>query len=214
MVSRPGRLVAVVGTATDVGKTWVTANLVRQLRANGVEVAVRKPVQSYRADEFGETDAEVLALAAGDDPHQVCPPHRWYASAMAPPMAAELLGEPPPLLAQLVDEMRWPDPPPSVGFVETVGGIRSPIADDGDSRDLVRAIRPDLILVVAEADLGVIDAVRLVVDAVAPATTIVHLNKFDVGVDIHRRNLAWLRTRDGMQVDTTIDSLTARIVRP
>ncbi len=36
----------VAGTATEVGKTWWTAAVARELRAAGVHVAARKPVQS------------------------------------------------------------------------------------------------------------------------------------------------------------------------
>lgn len=44
---RPQRLIVVVGTRTEVGKTWVTARLLRDLRASGRHVAARKPVQSF-----------------------------------------------------------------------------------------------------------------------------------------------------------------------
>ena len=44
---RPRRLVAVVGTGTDVGKTWVSARVLRDLRAAGLRVAARKPAQSF-----------------------------------------------------------------------------------------------------------------------------------------------------------------------
>ena len=40
-------------------------------------------------------DAAVLGAATGESPEEVCPPHRWYEVAMAPPMAAEALGRPP-----------------------------------------------------------------------------------------------------------------------
>ena len=43
---RPERLVLVCGTATDVGKTWVCARLLVELRNRGVSVSARKPAQS------------------------------------------------------------------------------------------------------------------------------------------------------------------------
>ena len=48
---RPHRLVVVVGTGTDVGKTWVAARLLIDLRAAGVTVAARKPAQSFDPDD-------------------------------------------------------------------------------------------------------------------------------------------------------------------
>ena len=72
---RPGLVVVVAGTATEIGKTWVTARLAERLLAAGATVAARKPAQSFAADDE-VTDADVLAAATGEDPTAVCPPHR------------------------------------------------------------------------------------------------------------------------------------------
>ena len=83
---RPQRLIVVVGTRTEIGKTWVSARLLRDLRANGLHVAARKPAQSFDSDD-ALTDAHHLADASGETPTEVCPRHRWYPIPMAPPMA-------------------------------------------------------------------------------------------------------------------------------
>ena len=96
MTVRPERLVLVVGTGTEVGKTWVSCRLLRALRRRGLIVSARKPIQSYgTGGGIGATDAELLAEATGEAAGAVCPLHRWYPLAMAPPMAAEALGRPP-----------------------------------------------------------------------------------------------------------------------
>ncbi|MEA3019822.1 MAG: glycine C-acetyltransferase, partial [Actinomycetota bacterium] len=147
--SVPDRVVAVAGTGTEVGKTWVTAAAARALRERGRRVAARKPAQSYAASDPPATrDAAVLAAATGEHPDDVCPPHRSYAMAMAPPMAAAALGRPPITLAELRDELCWTDAV-DVGFVETAGGVRSPIAEDGDNVALIVALAPDAVLLVA-----------------------------------------------------------------
>ncbi|MEA2842777.1 MAG: glycine C-acetyltransferase, partial [Actinomycetota bacterium] len=158
MPSRPDLLVAVLGTATGVGKTWATAALVQALRDTGVNAVARKPVQSYARDDASATDAHLLAVH--ESPEDVCPPHRWYEVAMAPPMAADALGRPPFTVADLMAELTWP-PATQVGLVETVGGPRSPVAADGDSLDLAAALHPDLVVLVADAGLGAVNAVRL-----------------------------------------------------
>jgi dethiobiotin synthetase len=183
--------VAVVGTGTEVGKTWVTAELVRA--AAGRRVAARKPAQSF--DE-GPTDADVLAAATGESPEVVCP--RSYPVPLAPPMAAEVLGLAVPTLAELAD-LTWPAGV-DVGFVETAGGVRSPIAADGDCVDYTRLLAPDLVLLVADAALGAINAVRLCVAALDGLPVVVRLNRFDPTDDLHRRNLEWLGGRDGLDV--------------
>ena len=210
-MTRPARLIGVAGVATEIGKTWVTARVVEALRGRGFSVSARKPVQSYAPEHLGATDAEVLAAATGERSQEVCPAHRWYPVPMAPPLAATLAGEPPPALADLLAELRWPSPAPDVGFVETVGGVRSPLADDGDCRDLLRALRPDGVLLVAGADLGAINAVRLAADALAGPPLVVFCNRYLPGDDVHRRNLAWLRERDGLAVETGIPDLAARL---
>ena len=124
----------------------------------------------------------------------VCSPARTYAVPMAPPMAAAALGRPVPTLADLLDEVRWPEPAVDVAWLETVGGPRSPIASDGDAVDLVAAVEPRKVVLVADAGLGTINAVRL---SVAPFRELGHepivvLNRFDAADDLHRRNAAWL----------------------
>ena len=256
---RPALLVVLAGTGTEVGKTWVGRRLLEELRRNGSSVAARKPAQSY---EPGDplTDADELAAGSGEDPLVVCPPHRRYEIALAPPMAADLLGRPRIRLVDLVAEMAesWPsdaapsgagssgaepsaagsrDAEPSgarpsdaeptgagpradsvaeaepsaapagrqgrnrsaagvsldVGLVELVGGVRSPIAHDGDGVDLIAALRPDLVVVVADAGLGTINAVRTTLDSLAGvgAPIVVHLNRFDPSAELHARNRAW-----------------------
>src|SRR5438270_499656 len=123
-VSRPDRLVLVAGTGTEVGKTWVTARLAQALGESGARVSARKPAQSFAAGDV-ETDAVVLGAATGEAPEEVCPRHRWYEVAMAPPMAAETLGRPPFTISDLAAELRFP-PRTDFGLVESAGGVRAP----------------------------------------------------------------------------------------
>lgn len=202
----------VAGTGTEAGKTWVACRLARALRRRGLIVAARKPAQSYDpADDLADTDAALLAHATGDHPAVVCPQHRWYPAAMAPPMAAEALGRPPFTVADLVAELAWP-PAVGVGLVETAGGVRSPIAADGDTVSLAAALHPEHVVLVADAGLGTINGVRLAVSALAAWPVIVVLNRFDEGDDLHARNREWLAGRDGIEVVTDPGALVAPVV--
>jgi dethiobiotin synthetase len=217
--TRPDRLVLVTGTGTDVGKTWVTAAVLRRLAAAGHRAAVRKPAQSFGPTDPAEsTDAAVLGAATGEAPTTVCPPPRWYAVAMAPPMAAAVLGRPSFTVADLAAETRWPAAT-AIGLVEAAGGVRSPQAADGDAVALGRLLRPDLVVLVAGAGLGTINDVRLAVDALTAPTgvlapVVVVLNRFDPADDLHRRNRDWLADRDRTAVVTTPggeDALARRV---
>jgi dethiobiotin synthetase len=202
---RPRRVVAVVGTGTDIGKTWIAARLLTELRAAGWHVAARKPAQSFAPDDDpAGLDAAVLGAATGEPAPEVCPPHRWYETPMAPPMAAESLGRPPFTIDDLAGELRWPPDAADLGLVETAGGVRSPLAVDGDCLDYCAALRPDLIVLVADGGLGTINAVRLNTEALAPlgVPVVVVLNRFDADSDLHHRNFEWLGGRDRQRVVT------------
>ncbi|HXQ58740.1 MAG TPA: dethiobiotin synthase [Acidimicrobiales bacterium] len=208
--TRPSVVVLVAGTGTDVGKTWVSARLLENWRHAGLSVAARKPAQSF-APGSAPTDAEVLASATGEDPSTVCLPARSYPVPLAPPMAADALGRARPTIAQFLGELTWPRPAVDVGLVETAGGVRSPQAGDGDVLDMMAAVAPDAVVLVADAGLGTVNVVRLSVAALTDEwrtgrptlTPVVVLNRYDASVDLHRRNLSWLRHTDGFSVVTT-----------
>jgi dethiobiotin synthetase len=207
----------VTGTGTEVGKTWVAEAVIGRLRAAGRTVAVRKPAQSY-SPEDQTTDADRLAAASGEPVSEVCPPHRWYPLAMAPPMAAAALGLLPPTLADLAEEVAsgWPVSGTEFGLtdfglVEGAGGVASPLALDGDTGDLAQAVGADLAILVAEAGLGTINLVRLSVKALRPLPAVVFLNRFHPGRDLHERNRCWLEGRDGLTVVTDIETLVAAL---
>ena len=197
----------VTGTGTDVGKTWVLARLIAELRSRGSTAHARKPAQSFTADERGRTDADLLGAATGEPPTVVCPDHRWYETPMAPPMAAAVLGLPPFTIADLARETTARETTiEAITFVEGAGGPRSPLADDGDNVDYARALGASLVVLVADAGLGTINAVELCTAALTGFETLVMLNRFEPGLDLHRRNRDWL-TSAGHRTATTIGNL-------
>lgn len=202
---RPHRLIGVLGTATEVGKTWVSARLLQTWREQGLRVAARKPVQSFAPEDI-TTDAALLAAATGEDEFQVCPAHRRYAVPMAPPIAAAVLQQPAFTLTELLQEIHWPADT-QIGLVETVGGPRSPLAIDADSALLLRALRVDEVLLVADAELGTINAVRQATDCLPEYPIRVLLNRFDPTRQMHRRNLDWLLEKDQLEIYTAPHSL-------
>lgn len=200
--------VVVTATGTEVGKTWVTTAVLRHLRALGVAAHGRKPVQSFAPGD-PTTDADELATAGEEPVDRVCPPHRRLPIPMAPPMAADALGLPGFTIADLVAEIA---PGPGLALVESAGGLRSPLADDGDTLALVAALDPDAVVLVADAGLGTINLVRLCCEALGrERAVIVHLNRFDPADDLHVRNRNWLVTREGLGVVTDPEALARRL---
>jgi dethiobiotin synthetase len=151
----------VAGTGTDVGKTYVTASLIRGLRGASVAVDALKPVVSgFDPDVPEGSDAAVLLEALGRD---------WSAEALAeispwrfraplsPPLAAaregaRLSGE--MVIAHCQDRAaRTPDG--AWLLVESAGGIMSPLDDELTMLDLAAALGAPVLLV-AGSYLGTI----------------------------------------------------------
>ena len=205
------RTLVVVGTGTEVGKTWASCRLLEEARVRGINVSARKPAQSFEGT--GPTDAELLGAASVESPEYVCPVHRTYTVPMAPPMAAEVLHHSPITLEQLVSELHW-KAGAQLRLLETAGGLRSPIAHDGDNLDLLRRVRPNHVLLVADAGLGTINSVRLCMADLREWNTTVLLNRFDSTNDLHRRNREWLAVRDGYDLAIDACDLIDRCFKP
>ncbi len=226
---RPRLVVLVVGTNTDIGKTWVTCQAIAGLVSQGYKVLARKPVQSCEISQvdFGATDADLLAKETGEPSELVCPKHRTYPVPLAPPMAARQLGRDPVLIDDLAREINWDDSA-DFCFVESVGGICSPIAENGDSRSLVSKLSPDVLLLVADSGLGTITQIVSGLDSlhleckdrflVQPGLEqVIFLNRFNPSSSLHQGNLDWLNEHLNVQVVTdrqsVVQALEDRLVR-
>ena len=203
-------VVFVAGTGTEVGKTWAAAGLARLLKDSGLVVAAYKPVQSYDPATGGPTDAEVLAAATGQSPDAVCPAACSYPVPLAPPMAARKLQRLCPTVDEMASNCRFAATV-DVGLVEGVGGLYSPIASDGHNLDLITRIQPDLVIVVASADLGGIHDTMACTLPLSAFRRAVFCNRFDPRTEIHGLNVRWLRDT-GLEVATNLTEVT-EIVR-
>ena len=209
-LQRAAMTMVVAGTGTEVGKTWVGAHLLERLRFAGHRVSARKPAQSHEPGDL-QTDAAILARASSEDPDLVCPARYDFEIPMAPPMAAASLGRPPFTMSELLSELHWPTDI-EVTLIESAGGVRSPLASDGDTIDLIRHVQPDLVLLVSNPGLGMINDIRLSSAALAPTDAIVFVNRYDGEDHLHRSNVAWLRD-DGHRVVTSIDALVELVLQ-
>jgi dethiobiotin synthetase len=155
-----GRRLLILGSGTDVGKTWVTCRLLERLRKDGVRVDVRKPVVSgFDEERREESDPALLARAAGlcasgplDDATLArISPHRLRAP-LAPDEAARREGRPLTLAALCHSSG---DATAPLCLIETAGGVMSPVAEDGTVVDWVALLGAPCVVVVG-AHLGAI----------------------------------------------------------
>jgi dethiobiotin synthetase len=162
----------VTATGTDIGKTYVTAGLVRALRARGEKVAAIKPVASgFSLAAAPVSDPGVLLAALGEDIAEetlarIAP---WrYAAPLSPDMAAAREGRALDYDA-LIDFCRARvAAAEGVLFVEGVGGVMVPLDVRHTVRDWMAALGLPVILV-AGSYLGTISHTLTALDVVRRA---------------------------------------------
>ncbi|MEN9575677.1 MAG: hypothetical protein RL514_3532 [Verrucomicrobiota bacterium] len=152
------RVVVVTGTDTGVGKTVLTACLTRRLRTAGVNAVALKPLCSG-----GREDAQAL-LAANDGVLSLDEVNPWhFRAALAPVLAARREGRG-VTLAEVVAKVRAVGRRFELVVVEGAGGLLSPLGEGFDTRDLIAALRAEVVIVVPNR-LGAVNQARLVWEA-------------------------------------------------
>ena len=160
-----GRSLFVTGTGTDVGKTYVTALIVKKLRQLGRHAAYFKASVSGNERKDGlliPGDAAFVKEFSGiSQPLETMCPY-VYEQAFSPHLAARLEGNPlvlPNVKAQFSSLLSSFD----CVTVEGAGGILCPLRFDSQKiflEDLIKALNLPCILV-ADAGLGTINAAGL-----------------------------------------------------
>jgi dethiobiotin synthetase len=151
----------VTGTDTGVGKTLVACALIRALRAEGVDAAGMKPVETG-VGEAGPLDALALRAAAGGaDPLELVCPER-LALAAAPAVAAAAAGRAVDL-GSIRSAFERLTARHDCVIAEGAGGLLVPIAPGVEMTDLARELGLAL-LVVARARLGTINHTLLTLE--------------------------------------------------
>ena len=150
--------VFVTGTGTDVGKTFVTAALVRHLRSAGKNVDAYKPVVSgFDPANAAASDPGVLlsALGRATTDNEIARIAPWrFAAPLSPDLAAKAEGRVLDFKA-LVDFSRDAAYGRGTIFIEGVGGIMVPLDQTHTVLDWMSALRIP-VLVVAGSYLGTI----------------------------------------------------------
>ena len=185
MTQRTGLFVT--GTDTGVGKTFVSAALVRRLVQLGCPVGVMKPVETgVGAGLADHSDAaRLIAAASVNDSLDLVSPYR-FSSPLAPFSAAMAQGQ----VIELGDIVRRYDELTAryaCVVVEGAGGLLVPMGSDWDMGDLISRLGLPVVLV-GRAGLGGINhalltleslerrritVMALMLNETAPSTTLV-----------------------------------------
>lgn len=164
------KCICVLGTDTEIGKTFVTAALARTLVRRGAAVGVYKPVASGALPGSGDSDADVLyAAARWNGPiERVCP--QAFPAPLAPPIAARMVGRAVNEGLMIAGASWWLDQV-EVLLIEGAGGVLSPISDHWTCLDFVEQLQRSLgaelqVLLVTENRLGVVNQALMAIEAI------------------------------------------------
>jgi dethiobiotin synthetase len=171
----------ITGTDTNVGKTWVTCLIARQLMACGLRVAAYKPVCSgaiitSTMESSGPLagtspanshviweDVECLKAAIGEEwSDEIICPQRFLAP-LAPPIAAKAEGRTVDFLRMLSGAYQFPGA--DVLLIEGAGGWLSPLTEQFTVADVAAKLRAP-VLIVARAGLGTINHTLLTIESI------------------------------------------------
>jgi dethiobiotin synthetase len=141
----------ITATATDVGKTFVTASLIRHLRDMGRQVEAIKPiVEGYDPAQAATSDPGVLLAALGlpFSPEAIDRVSPWrFRAAIPPELAARQehggieVDQVVAYCQSAVERRR------DILLIEGVGGIMVPLDNERTILDVMMALRLPLILV-------------------------------------------------------------------
>ncbi len=158
----------ITATGTDIGKTYVTAQLLRHLRADGIPVRALKPVMSGfdparpEASDAGQLLAALGEPVTGEALDRISPLR--FAAPLAPNMAARAEGRRLMLADLMAATATGLAAGPGPVVIEGVGGVMSPVAEDATGLDWLVALGCPAVLV-AGSYLGTISHILTAVAA-------------------------------------------------
>lgn len=146
----------ILGTDTEIGKSYVACSIIRRLVLDGKAVAGYKPVASG-AISYESSDAYQLWEATGfrGSIREVNP--QSFREPVAPPIAAEMEARSIDDALMLQGAVAWKNRC-DVLIVEGAGGIMSPLSFQATNADLARSIGFPVVLVAINR-LGVVNQV-------------------------------------------------------
>jgi dethiobiotin synthetase len=160
----------VTSTGTDVGKTFVTAGLIRTLRVSNQAVNALKPVVSgYDSSVVETSDPAVLLKALGrpvtaDEIERIAP---WrFRAPLSPDLAAAREGRSIAFDELIAFSRAAIEKTNGILFIEGVGGIMVPLDGTRTVLDWMAALRIPLLLVVG-GYLGTISHTLTALDVLA-----------------------------------------------
>jgi len=202
----------ITATGTDIGKTYVSALIVKKMREAGLKCGYFKPVLSGVAEKDGkliESDANYIVNtakipASADD----CVAY-WWKEAVSPHLAAKRAG-----MEININKIKTAFERKTKEYdyllIEGAGGITCPLRMENGEKYLLKDLIKELnvpVVIVADGGLGTINSVLLTVEyAHANGIEIngIILNNYEPDSFMHQDNLKQIEYLTGIKVIATV----------
>ena len=204
----------ITGTGTDVGKTYVTGLIVKELKESGMNAAYYKAAMSgnERTEEgmLLPGDAQYVKTVSGIEQSLACMCPYVYEAAVSPHLASRIEGNP-VMLQEVVKGFEEVCRQYDYVTMEGSGGILCPICFDERElwlEDVIRELGLSS-LIVADAGLGTINSVVLTVEYMRakglPVKGII-FNRFHPGDRMEEDNLRMCEHRTKLPVLACVEA--------
>lgn len=208
----------ITATGTDVGKTYVSGLLTKQLREIGIDCGYYKPVLSgalVEGDKIIAGDAEHVTQTAGLGGDSIERVSYIFKPAVSPHLASEIEGRP-INLNKIVEDFKNAASKHEFSVVEGAGGVICPLNLEENLfiYDIPKTLELDVI-VVADGGLGTINYTFLTVDFIKRLGLNIKgiiLNNFEPDNFMHRDNKAVVERLCGVKVVGTVEKGASEIV--
>ena len=202
----------ITATGTDVGKTYVSALIVKNMRDLGYDCGYFKPVLSGVEEKDGhliKSDSNYVVKTAcipilPDD----CVAY-WWKEAVSPHLAAKRVGQEIDI-EKIIRKYKNLNEKYEYLLIEGAGGITCPLRLENEEKYLLSDLICELdvpILIVADGGLGTINSTLLTVEY-AKAKNIkingIVLNNFESENFMHQDNLHQVEYLSGIKVIATV----------
>lgn len=203
----------ITATGTDIGKTYISALIVKKMREAGFNCGYYKPVLSGVEISDGKlikSDCNyVIETAKIPTSADDCVTYRWE-EAVSPHLAAQRAGEP-ICINKILEDYQKASHKYDYLLVEGAGGITCPLILSDKEKYLLKDLIKELgtnILIAADAGLGTINSILLTVEyAKANGIKIegIILNNYEPGNFMHQDNLKQVEYLTGIKVIATVE---------
>lgn len=202
----------ITATGTDIGKTYVSALIVKKMRKSGFNCGYYKPVLSG-VEEIGgkliQSDCNYVVDTANIPARADDCVSFWWKEAVSPHLAAKRAGEEIDIEKIKYDYARISKKYDYL-LIEGAGGITCPLKLTNDEKYLLKDLIWELglsIIIVADAGLGTINSTLLTVEYAKENGIEVEgiiLNNYDADNFMHWDNLQQVELLTGVNVVATV----------